>query len=228
MKNRRTKIIATIGPSSLNKAIFTNLVTNGVDFFRINMAYANFDQIALLNELISSSGKMLPVIYDIRSVDNLAELNNLKTIEYIALSFTESIEQLDKIKDQYTGIKVISKIETQKGVDCFENILINSWGVMIARGDLGKSISLEKVPCVQKWFSKLTKEQNRFLIIATEMMLSMVNNRQPTRAEVSDVANAVYDNADAVMLSEETAIGSYPAESVDYMRRVIEESENCI
>jgi len=124
--------------------------------------------------------------------------------------------------------KIISKIESKKGVENFDEILNASWGTMIARGDLGEAVSLEKVPCLQRNLTKKTIEKNKFLIVATEMLLSMTENKKPTRAEVSDVANAVFDGASAVMLSEETAIGKNPIESVVYMRKIIEDAEKCI
>lgn len=96
---------------------------------------------------------------------------------------------------------------------------------MVARGDLGEAVSLEKVPPLQKEFTIKTLSKNKFLVTATEMLLSMTENPRPTRAEVSDVANAVFDYSSAVMLSEETAIGKFPVEAVSYMRRIIEEAE---
>ncbi len=97
---------------------------------------------------------------------------------------------------------------------------------MVARGDLGEAVSLEKVPPLQKDFTIKTLAKGRFLVTATEMLLSMTNNPHPTRAEVSDVANAVFEHSSAVMLSEETAIGKYPVETVAYMRKIIVEAEN--
>jgi len=120
---------------------------------------------------------------------------------------------------------LISKIETLKGIDNFEQILDVSDGIMVARGDLGKAFPLETIPIHQKELTLATLVRNKFLIIATEMLLSMVQNPKPTRAEISDVANAIFDNVSAVMLSEETAIGKYPIQSVNYMRRVIDEIE---
>ena len=96
---------------------------------------------------------------------------------------------------------------------------------MVARGDLGTAVSLEKVPPLQKEFTIKTLEKGKFLVTATEMLLSMVNNPLPTRAEVSDVANAVFENSSAVMLSEETAIGKYPVNAVRMMRKIIVEAE---
>jgi pyruvate kinase len=120
---------------------------------------------------------------------------------------------------------LISKIESKRGVENFDEILAASDGIMIARGDLGVAESLEKVPPMQKDFTNKAKVKDKFLITATEMLLSMVDNPEPTRAEVSDVANAVFDNSSAVMLSEETAIGKYPVETVIMMRKIIVEAE---
>ena len=99
---------------------------------------------------------------------------------------------------------------------------------MVARGDLGRAVTLEKVPPLQKDFTFKTLKRGKFLVTATEMLLSMVNNNQPTRAEVSDVANAVFDKSSAVMLSEETAIGKYPVESVQMMRKIIVAAEEWV
>ena len=134
---------------------------------------------------------------------------------------------LKKVKETVPQAFIISKIESVEGVKNFEAILEASDGVMVARGDLAEAENLEKVPCLQKSFTKKTLKAGKYLIAATEMMLSMTQNPTPTRAEVSDVANAVFDGASAVMLSEETAIGKYPVETVEFMRKIIKEAEDC-
>ncbi len=225
---RKTKIIATVGPASLEYEVFEKIIKAGADFVRINTAYSDEEQHALLAENIKKVSKLKPVqvIFDIRSPEVASNI-----IQYdpsiIALSFSESSEQVKIVKREIPECKVISKIESTKGVENFTEILDASWGVMVARGDLGKAVSLEKVPCLQKSFSKKTLKEDKFLVIATEMLLSMVKKPHPSRAEVSDVANAVFEKALAVMLSEETAIGRYPVETVSYMRRIIEEAEKC-
>jgi len=225
---RKTKIIATIGPASLNQEIFENIIEEGVDCVRINTAYSDKKQFEIIfDNLKKITKKDVKIIFDIRSVDTLKNI-----IEYnpssIALSFSESVEQINSILSMAPDCKIISKIESKKGVENFDEILNASWGTMIARGDLGEAVSLEKVPCLQRNLTKKTIEKNKFLIVATEMLLSMTENKKPTRAEVSDVANAVFDGASAVMLSEETAIGKNPIESVVYMRKIIEDAEECI
>ena len=116
-------------------------------------------------------------------------------------------------------------IETRNAIDDLENIIKVSDGVMVARGDLGVEIPLEKLPCTQKLIINETRKKNKICIVSTEMLSSMESKIRPTRAEVSDVSNAVIDGVDAVMLSGETAIGMYPIESVQMMNKIIEETE---
>ncbi len=226
MHKPRTKIIATIGPATLKFAVFQKLVDSGIDFIRINTSYGNehqYNQI-LKNLRYSANSSHIEPILDVKNLDILdyAIKNNIK---YIALSFVESADQIKKVREKMPESFVISKIESVGGVDNFTEILDASNGIMVARGDLGVAVSLEKVPPLQKYFTKLTIEKNKFLVAATEMLLSMVNNPTPTRAEASDVANAVFDGSSAVMLSEETAIGKHPVETVQIMKKIIVEAE---
>jgi len=148
--------------------------------------------------------------------------------DIVAVSFVETASQAIKTRKMFSeGTMIISKIECKKGVKSFDKILDASDGIMVGRGDLGESVSLEMLPCIQKMLTRKTIENGKFLVIATEMLLSMVKSPTPTRAEVSDVGNAVFDGASAVMLSEETAIGKYPIEAVRVMRSVVESSESC-
>ncbi len=228
MKKRKTKIIATVGPSSLNEKVFKNIIKEGVDFIRINTAYSNDKQHSFIFKNLKKikTKKQIKIIFDVRSPEKVKKIIQHRP-SYIALSFTESKKQFDEIKKNLPEAKIIAKIESKKGVASFDKILPFFWGVMVARGDLGIAVSLEKVPCLQKSFSEKTLKEKKFLIVATEMLLSMVKKPQPTRAEVSDVANAVFEGASAVMLSEETAVGKYPIEAVRYMRKVVEEAEKC-
>ncbi|HKB31327.1 MAG TPA: pyruvate kinase [Streptosporangiaceae bacterium] len=149
--------------------------------------------------------------------------------DMIALSFVRSpadVEPLHKIMDE-VGIRVpvIAKIEKPQAVDTLPDIVAAFDGIMVARGDLGVELPLEQVPLVQKRAIGLAREKARPVIVATQMLESMVSSPRPTRAEVSDVANAVLDGADALMLSAETSIGDYPVEAVATMARIITASE---
>lgn len=151
------------------------------------------------------------------------------SVDYIALSFVrdaKDIKKLRKILKDNKGIKIIAKIEKPEAVRRIKSILKVVDGVMIARGDLGIEIGLEKVPEVQKNIVKQVKKAKKFSIVATQMMESMIKNPSPTRAEVSDVANAVFDKADMVMLSGETTTGKYPIQTVEVVEKVIGEAEN--
>ena len=153
--------------------------------------------------------------------------------EYIAASFVRKPEDVIAIKEvlkQNGGehIKVISKIENREGINNFDKILEVSDGIMVARGDLGVEIPMEEVPIYQKQFIKKTFKQGKPVITATQMLESMISNSKPTRAEVSDIANAIYDGTTAIMLSGETATGNYPEECVKTMSRVADTIENSI
>ena len=150
--------------------------------------------------------------------------------DYIALSFVSTPDDVLSVRkilkdNNREDIKLISKIESTTGVSNIESILKVSDGVMIARGDLGVEAPMEEVHCLQKMIIKKAREYSKICIVATEMLESMKKSSRPTRAEVSDVANAVMDGTDAVMLSGETTTGKYPVETVEYMAKICEETE---
>ncbi|MCX8008131.1 MAG: pyruvate kinase [Patescibacteria group bacterium] len=223
---QKTKIIATIGPATLDYNVFHELVVAGIDYVRINTAYGDTNQYDLIVENIKKlpDHHHIPVVFDIKHED-IIDYFVEKKLEIVALSFTERSAQIERIRKRAPNAFIIAKIESKEGVKHFDEILEAADGIMIARGDLGKAETLEKVPPLQKTFTKKTLEKGKFLVTATEMLLSMTTNPQPTHAEVSDVANAVFDGTSAVMLSEETAIGKYPVETVYYMQRIIAEAE---
>lgn len=153
--------------------------------------------------------------------------------DYISASFIrtpQDVLNIRKILKENNGenIKIISKIENRQGIENFDKILEVSDGIMVARGDLGVEISMEEVPIRQKEFISKCNKAGKPVVIATEMLESMIKNPRPTRAEVSDVANAVYDMASAVMLSGESAIGKHPVECVKTMVRICEKIESSI
>jgi len=222
----KTKIVATVGPATLDYTTFAELVFAGIDYIRINTAYgdtAQYDQI-LENRAKLPDHRLIPIMFDIKHED-IMDYFVAKNLEVVALSFAERAAQIKRLREKAPNAFIIAKIESKEGVLHFDELLEAADGIMVARGDLGKAESLEKVPALQKEFTKKTLEKKKFLITATEMLLSMTNSQQPTSAEVSDVANAVFDGSSAVMLSEETAIGKYPVEAVHYMRRILVQAE---
>jgi len=150
-------------------------------------------------------------------------------IDIIALSFVKSaedvIEAKNFIKDNDGDAPLFAKIEKHEAIENIDSIIQVSDGIMVARGDLGVEIDMEKVPVLQKMIISKCNTSGKPVITATQMLTSMLTSPRPTRAEVSDIANAVLDGTDAVMLSDETAVGKYPVESVNVMRRTIEETE---
>lgn len=152
--------------------------------------------------------------------------------DYLALSFVNTKEDVmaaRKIIEEAGGdALVISKIESRMGIENIDEIIDESEGIMVARGDLGVEVPMEELPVLQKNIIKKCREKGKFAIVATEMLASMYENPRPSRAEVSDVANAVLDGTDCVMLSGETTIGKYPIQSVSIMSRICEYVESTI
>jgi pyruvate kinase len=151
-------------------------------------------------------------------------------VDYVAMSFVRNSSDVRAVREHMGSARVpiIAKIEKPEAVQDIDAILAVANGIMVARGDLGVEMSLEMVPPIQKRLIRRARRRNRFVITATQMLESMIENPNPTRAEVSDVANAIYDGSDAVMLSAETSIGKYPVTAVEYMVRIAEEAERGI
>ncbi|MGC9003848.1 MAG: pyruvate kinase [bacterium] len=153
-------------------------------------------------------------------------------VDWVALSFVKSAKDIRRLRQlmlrRGKHIPIIAKMEKQEAVENMEEICREADGIMVARGDLGLEIPLEDVPTQQKNIIRLANKLGKPCIVATQMLESMVHNPRPTRAEVADVANAILDGADAVMLSEETTIGKYPVEAVRMMHRIAERTEKFI
>ena len=152
--------------------------------------------------------------------------------DFIAASFVrckEDILEVRKILDEHNShMKIIAKIENMQGIENLEDILTVSDGIMVARGDMGVEIPMEEVPVVQKRMIKMAEAQGKHVVTATQMLESMIKNPRPTRAEVADVANAIYDGTTAIMLSGESAAGLYPVEAVKTMSQIAERAEQDI
>ncbi|MEE9403014.1 MAG: pyruvate kinase [Desulfobacteria bacterium] len=169
-----------------------------------------------------------PSLTDKDREDLLFGLEN--DVDYVALSFVRTAEEILGVKEiidnREKDTPIIAKIEKHEAVDNIDEIMEVADGIMVARGDLGVEIPLEEVPVVQKMLIRRANASGKPVITATQMLRSMVDSPRPTRAEATDVANAVLDGTDAVMLSEETAVGGYPVKSVKFMTRIVESAES--
>lgn len=151
-------------------------------------------------------------------------------IDFIAHSFVRSADDVMAVQmmldERGSDIKIISKIENQEGVDNIDEIIDASYGIMIARGDLGIEVPLEQIPGIQRTIMHKCEQKKKPVIVATQMLHTMIDNPRPTRAEVTDIANAIYSRTDALMLSGETASGKYPLEAVQTMAAIAEQAEH--
>jgi pyruvate kinase len=255
MSNSKVQIVATIGPASSELEMLSRMVEHGLDVVRFNFSWPDFDerrrQVAHIRELEEKYQKRIPIIMDVpgprvqegqghtynhENPDVLTDYDKQcilfgieQGIDYVAISFVGSALDVKKCREYIATSggtqKIIAKIERKVAVDLLQEILEVSDAIMIARGDLGNEIPLEQIPFVEKEIIRACNDAGKPVITATQMMISMTENPTPTRAEVTDVAYAVLEGSDAVMLSEETAKGINPDEAVAMMERVIVESE---
>ena len=220
----KTKIIITFGPACDNLRILKKIVDFKVRVIRLNTKYIPIKNYEKIRQKIMRAGNV-KIMIDIKKRTILKKIIN-KKFDYLAISFTESPHKIVQIRKMFPKkIKIISKIETQKGVDNVDELIKVSDGIMIARGDLGKDISIEKIPMIQKMINKKCNKKNVASITATEMMPSMVRYTRPSRAEVTDVANAILEGSEFLLLAEETAIGKHPVLAVKIMKKIIKETE---
>lgn len=174
---------------------------------------------------------MLPALTE-RDISDI-EFGVKNDFDFIAASFirkASDVVEIKKVLERAGGsdIKIIAKIENRQGVDNFDEIIKIADGAMVARGDLGNEIPVEEVPVVQKMMIEKCSKMGKIVVTATQMLDSMIRNPRPTRAEASDVANAIYDGTSAIMLSGETAAGKYPIEAVTTMARIAQMAESAI
>ncbi|HBM45446.1 MAG: Pyruvate kinase [Parcubacteria group bacterium GW2011_GWF2_38_76] len=254
-EHSRAQIIATIGPASGNLDTLKKMIGHQTDIIRINFSHGNYDTLAeyitLIKEVAKFYEKRIPIIQDLSGPREKTESGHKldedatsvitekdkrdlyfgldHDIDYVALSFVEKYQDIIELKglmEKFGKIKpIIAKIERKEALDKIDSIIEAADGIMIARGDLVDAIPMEQLPFVQSTIIKKCKEAKKPVIVATQMMLSMTNSPIPTRAEVTDVANAIIQGADAVMLSEESAIGKYPVETVEMMEKIVLEAE---
>ncbi len=181
-------------------------------------------------EVRNGMGINIPSIKSFQSPTpkDLQILNRIKSLtDFIALSYAQSRKSITEIRKHYAG-NVIAKIETSRGVENIDEIIGEADLVMVARGDLGVQLPFEQTPLIQKKIIRLCEQNSKPVIVATQMLESMVASSFPTRAEVADVANAVLDGADALLLSEETAIGSDPENAVKTMKKIIQSTQSSV
>jgi len=237
---RHIKIVCTLGPASNSPEMIERMLIKGMNIARLNLAYGSQEEHENVVANVRSISERLKipaaVLLDLpgtkRSNDDIKtafrkhfQFALSVETDFIALSYISSTRELKQVRELADELNVriplIIKIERAQALEESNAMLEMCEGMMVARGDLALDISIEKVPIAQK---KLIKEANRLgkpVITATQMLESMVRSPSPTRAEATDVANAVFDGTDAVMLSEETAIGSYPVEATEMMVRII-------
>lgn len=255
MTHSKAQIIATIGPSSSSQEVLESMASHQMDIVRFNFSWSNDEerkeQMNLIRKVSEKIDKKIPIIADlpgprvqkekghtydtdITTSFTLEDEKSIKfgveqNVDYFALSFVGDGNDVKKYKEvikSYSGNqKVISKIERKIALENLSEIIEESDALMVARGDLGNEIPIEQLPFAQDRIVKEAKNAGKPVIVATEMLLSMTKESHPTRAEVTDVANAILGGADAVMLSEETSTGKYPIEAVTVMEKIVLEAE---
>ena len=188
--------------------------------------------IQILTLLLGGGGVI--ALFFITERKTKAQIENInlaidEDIDFIAHSFVRSADDVMAVQkmldERGSDIKIISKIENQEGVDNIDEIIDASYGIMIARGDLGIEVPLEQIPGIQRTIMHKCEQKKKPVIVATQMLHTMIDNPRPTRAEVTDIANAIYSRTDALMLSGETASGKYPLEAVQTMAAIAEQAE---
>lgn len=253
--NSQAQIIATIGPATKDKELVRKMIDSGMDIVRLNQSWGTYEEhlgyIKNTREVSKESGKHIPIMLDL-SGPRIQDINSHKfdiealeiitkkdlvdlkfgieqEVDYVAMSFVGNQEDILKLRNKMQEfgkvIPIIAKIERQIAVDNIDEIIKTSDAIMIARGDLGSEVPLEQIPFIQKDILEKCKIAGKPVIVATQIMESMMKSPQPTRAEVTDIAYAILNGADVLMLSEETTIGKYPLESVMMMEKAIVEAE---
>jgi len=251
----QTQIIVTLGPSSADEEMIERMIMAQIDVVRLNLSWGTHEEHKIFIDTVRMIAKKhktnVPIIIDLsgpRIEDNKGHHFNSagmsvitdkdkkdltfalqNKVEYIALSYVggkDDIVELHALIEENGGkAKIIAKLERKIAIKNVEEILEVADAIMIARGDLGLELKLESIPFVEYNLIQIANRVKKPVIVATEMMPSMVEENKPTRSDVTDVAFAVISGADGVMLSDETAVGKYPVETVEMMKRILVEAE---
>src|SRR5438552_3569470 len=219
---RRTKIVCTIGPASSDTAELDRLVAAGLDVARLNFSHGTHDEhaevIRRIREGEARWGRPIAILQDLQGPKIRLGTFGAGDIDEVRACLLE----------EGADLPIVAKRERHEIVDNLPGILSKVDAVMVARGDLGVDVPLEDVPHIQKEIIRQARGAKVPVIVATQMLESMVTHLRPTRAEVSDVSTAIFDGADAIMLSAETATGRYPAEAVAVMARIAERADGAV
>lgn len=252
---RKTKIVATLGPATHTEEILGKMIPY-IDIVRLNFSWGTHEDMAALIKMVrnvsNEKGKTISIIQDLsgprkqeveghhfkdgaEEIITEKDLTDLafgisENVDYVAMSYIGNADDIKKLQGHMDTlgkrIPIIAKIERREAVEVIDEIIEVTDAVMIARGDLGLAFPIEEIPFLERRILSKCNKKNKFVIVATEMLLSMVTKDRPTRAEVTDVAFAVNGGASAVMLSEETAQGEHPVQVVEVMDRIVRFAES--
>jgi len=246
---RKSKVIATLGLNT--DSILEDIITSSVDAVLIDTYYGseeeNVERIKRVKELREKLNKNTAIIYDIDHIyaqskyklikidENNVDFACANDVDFIACPFVSNLDEIKKVKDileknNKKDIGLIVKVDCKEAYDNSDEIISFADSIMINRDELGVEVPYQDLPNVQKEIIRKANDNTKEVILTTQMLHSMIYNPRPTRAEVSDVANAIIDGVDAVMLIEETAIGNYPKEALETIDRIIKyvESQNSL
>lgn len=246
---RKSKVIATLGLNT--DSILEDIITSSVDAVLIDTYYGseeeNVERIKRVKELREKLNKNTAIIFDIDHIyaqskyklikidENNVDFACANDVDFIACPFVSNLDEIKKVKDileknNKKDIGLIVKVDCKEAYDNIDEIISFADSIMINRDELGVEVPYQDLPNVQKEIIRKANDNTKEVILTTQMLHSMIYNPRPTRAEVSDVANAIIDGVDAVMLIEETAIGNYPKEALETIDRIIKyvESQNSL
>ena len=242
---RKSKVIATLGLNT--DSILEDIITSSVDAVLIDTYYGseeeNVERIKRVKELREKLNKNTAIIYDIDHIyaqskyklikidENNVDFACANDVDFIACPFVSNLDEIKKVKDileknNKKDIGLIVKVDCKEAYDNIDEIISFADSIMINRDELGVEVPYQDLPNVQKEIIRKANDNTKEVILTTQMLHSMIYNPRPTRAEVSDVANAIIDGVDAVMLIEETAIGNYPKEALETIDRIIKYVES--